>query len=54
MISAGVIAAKVSWNTTNTYSGMTPFNVSGLMPARNAWLKPPTMALKLPSLKARL
>ena len=47
IISAGVIAAKVSWKATNTSSGITtPLlkvapTESGVMPAKNALAKPP-------------
>ncbi len=43
-ISATVMAAKVDWKATNTYSGMVPSvaeSVSGVMPARNSLSKPP-------------
>ncbi|MNW16070.1 hypothetical protein D3C71_2147980 [compost metagenome] len=46
-ISAGVMIAKVIWKVTNTPSGMSPTKLSGVMPARNARLKPPTKLLKL-------
>ena len=49
---AGVIAAKVIWKQTNTYSGMVPLSVSLVMPARKALEKPPKSAP--PSLKARV
>ena len=48
MISAGVIAAKVSWKMTKVSSGMTTprekvsTTVPGLTPARNSLEKPPT------------
>ena len=47
MINAGVIAANVNWNATKIYSGITTplLNVaateSGVMPLKNALLKPP-------------
>ena len=51
--SAAVIAAKVIWKLTNTYSGMaTPSLkvaavVSGVTPARNALPSPATKGLRL-------
>ena len=53
-ISATVMAAKVPWKATKTYSGMVASApmVSVVTPLRNSLSKPPT---KLPSpLKARL
>lgn len=43
-ISATVMAAKVPWKATNTYSGMVgsaPESVSGAMPLRKILSKPP-------------
>ena len=48
-IRAVVMAAKVPWKATNTYSGMvlsTADRVSGVMPERNSAPKPPK---KVPS-----
>ena len=51
IISAGVIAANVSWKATNTSSGMTTplLNVapteSGVMPSKKALPKPPKNGL---------
>ncbi len=39
--SAGVIAAKVSWNITNTVSGIPPETLSSPTPARKALDSPP-------------
>ncbi len=41
IISAGVMIANMAWNMTNTYSGIVPHSVSGLMPARANLLRPP-------------
>ncbi len=52
-ISAGVMIAKVSWNTENTVSGIDPLSDSTPTPAMNALPRPPTNP-PMSSPKARL
>ena len=52
MISAGVITAKVIWNSANTGSGIVPLTLSTVTPAKNSLSSPPMKAL--PSEKVRL
>ncbi len=53
-ISAGVMIAKVSWNITNTVSGMVPTTLSAPTPLNQALPNPPTSAPTAPLSKVML
>jgi hypothetical protein len=51
---ATVTIANVSWNTMKTYVGIVPVSVSGVMPLRPTFPRPPISPPLASSSKARL